>query len=136
MANDFLCPFCRGHLTVNEVVVLSIKSGQQEKGLILLSPEIGNYTNHTHSSFKIEQGVEYVLYCPICGSTLNTKQHHRLCRLIMIGEDYKEYDVFFSGMGGEYCTYKVRDKKVEMKGPHAELYEKYLDVPPEDKKYL
>jgi len=55
MANDFLCPFCRGHLTVNEVVVLSIKSGQQEKGLILLSPEIGNYTNHTHSSFKIPQ---------------------------------------------------------------------------------
>jgi len=136
MANDFQCPFCRGHLTVNEVLVLSIKSGQRQKGLILLSPEIGNYTNHTHPSFKIEKGVEYALYCPICGATLNTKQQSRLCRLVMTGEDKKEYDVLFSGMGGEYCTYKISGKKIEKQGPDAHLYEKYLDVPQEDKKYL
>ena len=136
MANNFLCPACNGHLTINDALILSIKTDSKHKGLILLNPEIGNYIKTTHQSFVIEKGVQYILYCPICGAILNTKDHHQLVKLKMIGNDEKEYDVYFSGVGGEKCTYKVSGKKVEKKGPDANIYDKYFEVPEEDRKYL
>jgi hypothetical protein len=136
MANDYQCPTCKGHLTIQDALILSIKKDSKHKGLILMNPEIGNYVKTTHHSFKVEKGVEYILYCPICGVTLNAKDHHQLVKLVMTGDDGKEYDVYFSGIGGEKCTYTVRGKKIEKKGPDVKLYDKYFEVPEEDKKYL
>jgi len=54
----------------------------------------------------------------------------------MVDEDQHEYEIFFSGIAGEKCTYKMRDKQVEGMGPDVEQYKKYFDVPEEDKQYL
>jgi hypothetical protein len=136
MANDYQCPECRGHLTINDGLILAIKTGPSKRGLIVMNPEIGNYVRSTHPSFVIEKGIQYILYCPICGETLNEKKHHDLVRLVMTGDDAKEYDVYFSGVGGEKCTFKVRGKKVEKKGPDSKIYDRYFEVPEEDRKYL
>jgi hypothetical protein len=137
MAAEYLCKVCRGHLKVKTSIVLAAsKINSSEKGLVFLNPEIGNYTTTTHPSFSINEGAEYIYTCPICHSQLNSAKYNHLVRIIMIDEDKKEYDIYFSGIAGQKCTYKIRGKKMEIKGPDAKLYTKYFEVPEEDRKYL
>jgi hypothetical protein len=138
MATEYLCKVCRGHLNVKTSIVLAAtKTNSSERGLIFLNPEIGNYTTTTHPSFRIKEGEEYVYTCPICHSQLNSAKYNHLVRIIMIDEDKKEYNIYFSGIAGEKCTYKIRGTKIEMaQGPDANRYNKYFEVPEEDRKYL
>jgi hypothetical protein len=138
MASDYLCKVCRGHLIVKSSIVLSAaKKNHAQRGLVFLNPEIGNYTITTHPSFKIREGEEYIYTCPICHSQLNSAKYKHLVRLIMIDEQGKEFNIYFSGIAGEKCTYKIRGNKVEeTRGPDVKIYDKYFEVPDEDRKYL
>ena len=137
MALEYLCKACRGHLTVKSSIVLAAtKLNSSVRGLVFLNPELGNYTKTTHSSFRIEDGVEYIYTCPICHSQLNSMKYPHLVRMIMIDEKNREFDIYFSGIAGEKCTYKLTETGVEKKGPDASLYDKYFDIPEEDRKYL
>ena len=138
MASDYLCKVCRGHLIVKSSIVLAAsQKNHTQRGLVFLNPEIGNYTTTTHASFKIKEGEEYIYTCPICHSQLNSAKYKHLVRLIMIDENGKEYNIYFSGIAGEKCTYKIRGNKVEeIKGPDVKIYNKYFEVPEEDRKYL
>jgi hypothetical protein len=137
MPIEYLCKVCRGHLKVKTSIVLAAsKTNSSERGLIFLNPEIGDYTTTTHPSFTIREGAEYVYTCPICHSQLNSAKYNHLVRIIMIDDDKREYDIYFSGIAGQKCTYKIRGKKMEVKGPDAKLYSKYFEVPEEDRKYL
>ncbi len=137
MASDYLCKVCRGHLNVkNSIVLAATKKNGSKGGLVFLNPELGNYTTTTHSSFMIKEGEEYIYTCPICHSQLNSAKYNHLVRIIMIDDNGKEYNIYFSGIAGEKCTFKLRGTKIESKGPDAELYHKYFEVPDEDRKYL
>lgn len=137
MAIEYLCKVCRGHLKLKTSIVLAAtKTNSSERGLVFLNPEIGDYTKTTHPSFTIKEGVEYVYTCPICHSQLNSAKYKHLVRIIMVDEERKEYDIYFSGIAGQKCTYKIRGTKMEVKGADASLYNKYFGVPEEDRKYL
>jgi transcription initiation factor IIE alpha subunit len=136
MHYDYYCPLCKGHLRVNDNLVFIAKSKNNKKGMIFLSPELGNYTTSKHPDFHIEPGEEYLFYCPICHATLNREENNNLVKVFMVDEEGKEFEIFFSGIAGEKCTYKMRDRQVEGMGPDAELYKQYFDVPEEYKKYL
>ncbi|MBA4322078.1 MAG: hypothetical protein C0408_04610 [Odoribacter sp.] len=137
MAIEYLCKACRGHLKVKTSIVLAAqKSNTTQRGLIFLNPEIGNYTTTSHHSFLVKEGEEYIYTCPICHSQLNSARYKHLVRIIMVAEDGKEYDIYFSGIAGEKCTFKIRGTKMEKQGPDAKLYDKYFEVPEEDRKYL
>lgn len=138
MAVEYLCKVCRGHLNVKTSIVLAAtKTNSPTRGLIFLNPEIGNYKTTTHPSFQIKEGEEYIYTCPICHSQLNSAKYNHLVRIIMIDEDGKEFDIYFSGIAGEKCTYKIRGNKIEEKrGPHLKHYNRYFEVPEEDRKYL
>lgn len=137
MAVEYLCKACRGHLVVKTSIVLSAtKINSTRRGLVFLNSELGNYTKTTHPSFELETGSEYLINCPICHSQLNSMKYPHLVRIIMIDEKGKEFDLYFSGIVGENCTYKISEKSIEEAGPDAKLYEKYFDIPQEDRKYL
>ncbi|MFP3861289.1 MAG: hypothetical protein ACLFUW_10740 [Bacteroidales bacterium] len=136
MHYDYYCPMCKGQLRVNDNLVFVAKSKKNEKGLIFLSPELGNYRTSKHPSFNIEEGEVYKFLCPICHATLNKEKNDKLVKVFMVDEKGHEYEIFFSGIAGEKCTYKMRDKQVEGIGPDVELYKKYFDVPEEYQKYL
>jgi hypothetical protein len=138
MAVEYLCKVCRGHLNVKTSIVLAAQKTQSYvRGLIFLNPEIGNYTTTTHPSFQIKEGEEYIYTCPICHSQLNSAKYKHLVRIIMIDNDGKEYNIYFSGIAGEKCTYKIREDKIESKiGPDTKIYSKYFNIPDEYKKYL
>jgi hypothetical protein len=138
MAVEYLCKVCRGHLNVKTHIVLAAqKVNGPERGLVLLNPEFGNSTTITHPSFKIKEKAEYIYTCPICHSQLNSAKYPHLVRIILIDEEKKEFNIYFSGIAGEKCTYKIRGNKVEdKKGPDVKIYNKYFEVPEEDRKYL
>ncbi len=50
MNENYLCPKCKGLLNVDEHLVFIIKTKSPRKGLIFLSPEIGNYKVIKHTS--------------------------------------------------------------------------------------
>ncbi|HVN57209.1 MAG TPA: hypothetical protein VMT63_02830 [Bacteroidales bacterium] len=138
MATEYLCKACRGILNGKTSIILAAqKIGTSHRGLVYLNPELGNYTTTTHPSFKINEGEVYLYTCPICHSQLNSQKYPHLVRIIMIDDERKEYNIYFSDIAGEKCTYKIRGTKVEaMKGPDSEKYDRYFDIPDEDRKYL
>lgn len=136
MTNNYLCPICRSYINVGSSVVFSAKSPENEKGLIFLDTELGNYTKTTHPEFKLREGVEYKFYCPVCHAKLNDKEKPNLVKMFMSDESGKEFEIYISNIIGEHCTYKIKDKETEEFGPHAERYRKYLDLPREYQKYL
>jgi len=137
MTAEYLCKICKGHLKVKTSIVLAAsKTNSTERGLIFLNPEIGNYTTTTHHSFKIEKGAKYIYTCPICHSQLNSAKYNHLVRIIMVDDAGKQYDIYFSDIGGEKCTFKIRGSKIEKEGPDTKKYDKYFEVPEEDRKYL
>lgn len=139
MAVEYLCKVCRGHLNVKTSIVLSASniSDRSQRGLVYLNPELGNYTSTTHPSFEIREGQEYIYNCPICGAQLNSMKYLHLVRILMKDEKGKEFNIYFSGIAGEQCTYKIRGTKIEQKsGPDVRIYDKYFEVPEEDRKYL
>jgi len=137
MGAEYLCKACRGHLQVKSSIVLSAqKKGSTERGLVLLDAELGNYTKTTHPDFHIHEGAEYIYTCPICHSLLNSAKYEHLVRIIMVDKDKKEYDIYFSEIAGEKCTYKLGEGEIEAKGSDSQLYDKYFDIPEEDRKYL
>jgi hypothetical protein len=137
MATEYLCKACRGVLNVKTSIVLSAsKINSTKKGLVYLNPELGNYTITTHPTFLMEEGEEYLINCPICHAHLNSLKYNHLVRIIMIDDKGKEFDIYFSDIAGEKCTYKISGTNVEKIGPDSVKYDKYFDVPEEDRKYL
>lgn len=136
MSFDYYCPVCKGQLRIGDKLVFSAKSDKNKKGLIFLSPELGNYTTEKHPDFDIKEGEEYMFYCPICHATLNADQDKRLVKVFINDDKGDEYEIYFSGIAGEKCTYRLKDKQMEEMGPDVDLYKKYFDIPEEDKKYL
>jgi hypothetical protein len=137
MAVEYVCKICRGHLKVKTSIVLAAsKMNSSKRGLVFLDPEIGNYTKTTHPTFTIDEGAEYIYTCPICHSQLNSAKYNHLVRIIMIDETGKEFDIYFSDIAGEKCTYKISGTDIEQKGPDAKKYVNYFEVPEEDRKYL
>jgi len=139
MAVEYLCKVCRGHLNVKTSIILAAAnlSDRSQKGLVYLNPELGNYTKTTHPTFDIKEGEEYIYSCPICGAQLNSMKYLHMVRILMVDDSGKEFNIYFTGIGGEKCTFKVRGNKIEQKaGPDVKIYDKYFEVPEEDRKYL
>jgi hypothetical protein len=138
MAVQYLCKVCRGHLNVKTSIILAAqKVNSSKRGLVYLNPELGNYTSTTHESFQLLKGEEYIYTCPICGAQLNSRKYYHLVRIVMIDNEGKEFNIYFSDIAGEKCTYKIRGTKIEVvQGPDAMKYDKYFDIPEEDRKYL
>lgn len=123
MKNNFICPHCRGHIKVGEHVIFSAKDENDNSGLLLLSPEIGNYTIAKHEDFEIKDGDKIGLFCPICHEKLIKRfSDTDLAHIIMVDENKEEHNIFFSGIVGEHSTFKVKEGKVEKFGKDAHKF--------------
>ncbi|RPH31341.1 MAG: hypothetical protein EHM93_14055 [Bacteroidales bacterium] len=126
MKNDFICPKCNGLLLVGENIIFTATNKMGKRGLILLSPHLGDYSKHLNPSFKIGTGEEVEFFCPFCHSNLAAYEiDKRLVRLLMIDENSEKHEIFFSGIEGENCTYKVSEKVYEKYGS-SEKFDSYF----------
>jgi len=128
MKTNFICPKCSGYLLVGDKIIFTAKTKKDKRsGIILLSPKLGDYTSVLHSDFKIEKGEEVNFFCPICHASLVVSDvDEKLVKIIMIDENSDKYEIYFSGVAGEHCTYKVSDEKIEKYGEASEKYYKYF----------
>ena len=122
MENCFICPFCRGHLKVGDHIVFTVRNKYKHKGLLLLHPEIGNYSSVKHPDFDFCEGERIEFCCPICAHPLESDFDKNLVFVLLVDKDEKEHDIYFSRIVGERSTYKVTDEEVTATGEHASRY--------------
>jgi hypothetical protein len=72
------------------------------------------------------------MLCPLCHANLTDQTISKnLARIKMIDSAGLEYDIYFSEIVGEKCTYKInRDKKVETFGEDAADYQNFWGAEP------
>jgi len=130
--NTFYCPHCFGYINIANKIIFKIKSKSNELGLVMLSAKIGDYTTETSESIIKVLDELYEFYCPLCSKCLNIESSEmRLVKLYMKDKNKKKYEIYFSGIFGEHCTYVTKDFKLEYFGPHSKMYmeqfEKYKE---------
>lgn len=122
MDNHFICPHCRGHLRVGDYIIFKIRNKEREKGLILLHPEIGNYTSVKHPHFRIREGDRIDFFCPICMQSLDAAMDENLVHVVMVDEKKKEHEIYFSRIAGEKSTYQLSEEGIKATGEHSHRY--------------
>ncbi len=129
MKNEYLCPYCRGHLKVGNNIIFSVRTKDNKRGLLLLSPELGNYRCTNHKSLNLIEGEKVETFCPICHSNLKAININRnLAEVIMVDESGEQYEIYFSEIVGEHSTYKIQDSDVESFGDDSGDYMNYFGV--------
>lgn len=123
MKNDFICPYCKGKLNVKDNIVLSARTNDQRRGLIFLSPSLGNYETSTNPSFEIKEGEHLEILCPMCHANLKAIEYdENLARVFITDDNQRVYEILFSEIVGEHCTYKLTDHYIESYGEHKNHY--------------
>ena len=135
MDNHFLCPHCRGHLRVGEYIIFKIRNTMREKGLLLLHPEVGNYTSMKHPHFKFQEGERIDFFCPLCMQSLDADIDENLVHVIMVDKLKNEHEIYFSRIAGEKSTYRISGEGVMETGEHSYRYT-YFKLTDEHIQYL
>lgn len=126
MDNYYLCPHCRGHLRVGEYIIFKIRNKRREKGLLLLHPEIGEYTSIKHPELNFKEGERIDFFCPICLQSLDAAMDENLVHVIMTDTQHREHEVFFSRITGEKSTYKRSEQNVMETGEHSHRFTRFM----------
>lgn len=122
MENYYLCPFCRGHLRVGENIVFKVRNTFRETGLLLLQPNVGNYTSIIHPKFHVEGGERIDFFCPLCMRSLDASLNENMVHVIMVDSRGTEHEVYFSSVAGENNTFKVSSRELNVSGNHSYRY--------------
>lgn len=133
--NNFKCPKCKSHLRVGDHLIFKVKNSQKQNAILLLSPQIGNYSSTKHPSFDIKKGEFLEFFCPLCGASLKSDIHDNLALVLMEDETGNRFAVYFSQIAGEHSTYKTDGDSVHMEGEDAGRYT-YFKVGDKFKKYF
>jgi hypothetical protein len=133
--NDFLCPKCKEHLRVGDHIIFKVKNGNKQSALLLLSPQIGNYSSVKHPSFDFKPGESLEFFCPLCGASLKSDIHENLALVLMKDEAGKSFVVYFSRIAGEHSTYETDGDSVHPEGEDAGRYT-YFKIGDKFKKFF
>jgi hypothetical protein len=121
---NFICPHCKGHLRVSNSIIFLTKTTKGKSGLVLISPELGDYSVKMHPTYNnFEEGEVVNFICPICYENLDAEEYDKnLAKVLMQEEDGKESTIVFSKIVGEKCTYQVTDKEIKPYGKNSHGY--------------
>jgi hypothetical protein len=120
----FACPGCRAVLNPNRRVVFRIEFGG-ERGLMLLSAELGDYLSICDQDFSapIEKGNLVKFSCPVCDLELSAPDNPRFAEILQLRPDQAPRRVRFSQVYGEHATFSVDGDQIESYGEHAALFD-------------
>jgi hypothetical protein len=115
MKMDYICPSSAQH--------------EGETGmLILMNPEIGNYHTIHHPSHAIEDGSKFDFFCPVCHHKLSSQLNENLVMVQVIDQNDKMFELHFSRIAGQKCTYTIMGKSVETFGIDAPHYLDFMNL--------
>ncbi len=122
MRPSYFCPHCSGLLNPGTKVIFVIENGPN-RGLLLLSPELGDYAVVLAESFPIEPGTLNEFTCPICHHNLASSINPKLVEILRRNEDGGDVRVNFSRVAGEHATFVCGPRGVDSFGEHALHYD-------------
>ena len=112
---NYLCPSCRSYLRVWDNIIFTVRTNgtNKKKGILLLSPGLGNCNLVQHSSLKFEEGELVTFHCPVCSEGLTANEiNENLARIILVDETNKEFDVYFSRICGQQSIFKIKEDDI------------------------
>lgn len=131
MKAEFLCPYCKGHLKANTKIILSARKRDGSRGIILFNPKLGAYDIIKHRTFRLEQGEQLDILCPLCHANLTDHTvSNNLAKILMIDENGTECSIYFSEIVGEKCTFKISQGSIESYGDDADAYQNFWGAVP------
>ena len=123
MGRNYHCPHCDRILNPGTKVVLLIDHNE-ERELILLSPDLGDYTVVYPLSFEPELGKKYIFRCSVCQTDLTSAINDNLVELDAETDDGRSERVGFSRVYGERATFVGSGPgHVTLYGDHATRYD-------------
>lgn len=123
MSRHYSCPHCNKVLNPGTKVVLLIDN-ENDHELILLSPDLGDYTVVYPLSFEPKLGTRYTMRCPVCHTNLTSKLNENLVELKAETLDGRSEQVGFSRVYGERATFVgTGPDHVTLYGDHATRYD-------------
>lgn len=126
---NYQCPECLSYLRVWNNIIFTVKSSNKNKqGILLLNPELGNYSIISHPALRFVPGEKVDFICPVCQFDLTAKEiNDKLVKIFMVDEKNNKFDIFFSKIAGEHSTFKIeKDTIVEKHGEHNSSYMNYF----------
>ncbi|MCD4676004.1 MAG: hypothetical protein K8S18_08425 [Desulfobacula sp.] len=98
---------------ITDYITFIVKTESGGTGLLLVSPELGNYSVIHHASLNYVEGQHIDFFCPVCHENLGMKKlSSDLAEVIMVDENGNEYEIIFSEIAGKKCTYKVKNQNI------------------------
>jgi len=115
MRRTYSCPRCQATLNPNVKVILTAVRGSG-RGLVLLSPQPGNYSAIVPEDLPIQPGDLVEFRCPVCNALLTSEENENLAMLRFRFSTGLQGVVLFSRRYGEHATYFVSDDEVRSYG--------------------
>ena len=122
MNRSYFCPHCHGLLNPGTKVIFVI-ANPLNRGLLLLSPELGDYAVVLAESFPIEANSHYDFSCPICHHDLTSPGNANFVEILCRQPDGTQVRVDFSRVAGEHATFVCGPQGIRAFGEHAPRYE-------------
>ena len=122
MRPSYYCPHCKSLLNPGTKVIFVIEAGTN-RGLLLLSPDLGDYAVVLAESFPLEPGTINDFQCPVCHRDLTSQINAKLVEILRREPDGTKVRVSFSRVAGEHATFVCGPQGVDSFGEHANLYE-------------
>jgi predicted RNA-binding Zn-ribbon protein involved in translation (DUF1610 family) len=113
MRITYSCPECGAALNAKQNIILAahVAGDKNNKGLVLLHEELGNYTVALTSSLKVDSGGVVEFFCPVCQANLKSSKGENMAEFIRTDETGEESTIYISRIYGDRCTFQVDDKK-------------------------
>ncbi len=124
MKKKFVCPHCKGVLNPNVKIILLADTGEA-RGLVLLSPQPGNYKYLCDSSLEkhLRHGETIDFACPVCHADLMAASDPSLAALELHMESHPVRRVEFSRVFGTHATFVISEDEVDAYGEDADGYD-------------
>ena len=134
MSLSYLCPKCHAVLNPNVRVVL-VARFDGKKGIVLLSPKLGDYRFHCDKGFYegVHKGDMLEFICPVCTESLTSPTMDHFTELLVVNGtglelDDKPHLLRFSRVSEEHATFLHDGKIVREFGEDAETVHKRLNI--------
>ena len=124
MNHLYFCPRCNATLNPNNKIIIAAANGQRH-GLILFSPQPGDYEAIVADDLGLRDGDLVEMRCPVCSAVLTSEIDARMATITFKNHDTgAEGMVNFSRRFGEHATYFVTNEEIESYGDDAAAYAK------------
>jgi RNase P subunit RPR2 len=118
MKRNYFCPQCNVTLNPSTKLILRVTKGTQN-GLVLFSPQPGNYNAIWSPELRLSQGERVSLFCPVCQADLRFETDDRFARIGFNTASGMTGQVLFSRTLGEHATYFVTKETIRSYGEAA-----------------